>query len=287
MRWLRRLLIPGNVISAGGEYFEIADSLYEAKNVKTLIIKSKKLAQAAKPGQYMVLMRPMLDINPMSFSSIDKENGLVGITFKVVGKSTQKYAKLKKGDKLLVQYAPRGNGFSLSGRKILCVGGGVGVAALVPLIDEAYSKGIEIDCISGFKMHDEIIFQEKLSEKTNLCITTEDGSFGRKGTVLSAFKNYKPDYDYVYCCGPEEMMYKVFQFTEKYGMNAQFSLERYIRCGVGLCGFCCVDGYRVCSDGPIFSSKQLRRMKEFGKYKMDLDGRKIPIEQPYSKFESS
>jgi dihydroorotate dehydrogenase electron transfer subunit len=282
----RKSLVPGNVVSTPYESFEIVESLYEAKNVKTLVIKSKKIAQAAKPGQYMILIRPIFDTNPMSFSLIDKENNLVGITFKIVGESTKEYAKLKKGDELLIQFAPRGKGFSLPNkrRRILCLGGGVGIATLAPLIDEAYSKGMEIDCIAGFKTRDEIIFQDRLKKRTNLLITTDDGSFGRKGTAVSALKNYKIDYDYVYCCGPEEMMYKVFQFTEKHRINAQFSLERYIKCGVGLCGSCCIDGYRVCSDGPVFRSKQLEECKEFGKYKRDLSGRKIPIWKSYSNF---
>ena len=280
----KKSLVPGNVVSTPFEHFEIVEVHKEAKNIKTLVIESEKIAKTAKPGQYMVLIRPMYDINPMSFSLIDRDKNLVGTTFRVVGDSTQEYAELRKNDKLPIQFAPRGNGFSLRGDRILCIGGGIGIGPLASLIDEAYSRDIKIDCIAGFGTRDEVIFQNRLSEKTKLYVTTDDGTLGQKGTVLSVLDRLKLDYDSVYSCGPEIMMYKVFQHTEKYGLDAQFSLERYIRCGVGLCGSCVIDDLRICSDGPIFSSDQLRNSKDFGKHKKDLDMRTIPIEQQYSKF---
>jgi len=83
----------------------------------------------------------------------------------------------------------------------------------------------------------------------------------------------------VYACGPEKMNYKIFQICEKHNIELQASLERIMRCGCGLCGLCSIDplGLLVCKDGPIFSSKDLRRMEDFGKYRRNFTGKKSLI----------
>jgi dihydroorotate dehydrogenase electron transfer subunit len=82
----------------------------------------------------------------------------------------------------------------------------------------------------------------------------------------------------IYTCGPEQMMRKVFDLAEKHGIALEASLERLMRCAIGLCGSCVVGKYRVCRDGPVFNDVRLREVKaEFGKSKRDFDGRKIPV----------
>jgi dihydroorotate dehydrogenase electron transfer subunit len=275
-----------NIVSLPLEYFKILKSYEEANDIHTLIIESEKIARVAKPGQYMILVRSAEDTNPMSFSLIDKENGRVGITFRVIGESTREYASLKEGDNLGVQYAPCGNGFSISDdlEKVLIIGGGVGLASLTPLIDEVYSRGIESDLIAGFKTKEEAFFLDRLSKKASLHITTDDGSFEQKGTVLVALKNLDlTNYQYYYCVGREEMMYAVLHFLSQFNLEGQFSLERYIKCGLGVCGSCAINGLLVCQDGPVFTSQTLRGLNDFGKVKLDLSAVKIPIGQPYSK----
>ena len=278
-----------NVVAQPLERFDVIESQEEIGGIHTLVIESKKLAQVAKPGQYMILIRPMEDINPMSFSLIDRIKNRIGITFRVVGESTKEYASLKIGDELAIQLAPCGNNYTLPSekQKILCVGGGVGIANLAPLVDRAYELGAHIDFIAGFKTKDEAFFLDRFGDKSNsLIVTTDDGSFGQKGDVLTALKRLKQEsglgYDRVYSCGKEEMMYAVFQFIESYGLGGEFSLERFMKCGMGICCSCAIDSYLVCQDGPIFSSKQLRKMGDFGKRKLDLSAVSIPINQPYS-----
>ena len=84
----------------------------------------------------------------------------------------------------------------------------------------------------------------------------------------------------VYACGPEIMLYKLFQVCEKHQIEYYASLERIMRCGTGLCGLCALDplGLLVCKDGPIFSSEILRELEDFGKFKRDFSGKKIPID---------
>lgn len=279
-----------NVVSRPLERFNIVESREEAMNIHSLVIESEEIAQAAEPGQYMILIRPMEDINPMSFSLVDRSENCVGITFKVVGESTKEYASLDIGDELAVQLAPCGNSYSLPKKeqKILCVGGGMGIANLAPLVDKAYEVGAYIDFIAGFKTKDEAFFLDRLHDKSNnLIVTTDDGSFSQKGNVLTALKKLKREsklnYDKIYSCGKEEMMYGVFQFIELCGIDGEFSLERFMKCGMGVCGSCAIDSYLVCQDGTVFSSEQLRKIKDFGKRKLDLSAVPIPISQPYSK----
>ena len=79
-------------------------------------------------------------------------------------------------------------------------------------------------------------------------------------------------------CGPEPMIKKVFEIAEKYEVSFEASLERLMRCAIGLCGSCAIGKYRVCRDGPIFTSKQLREVEaEFGTSKRDFDGKRIPL----------
>ena len=88
----------------------------------------------------------------------------------------------------------------------------------------------------------------------------------------------KQKFDIIYTCGPEKMMQKIFFLAEQYKIPIQASLERIVRCSVGLCGSCMIGKLRVCKDGPIFSAEQLREFKdEFGKFKRDLSSRRVKV----------
>ena len=88
----------------------------------------------------------------------------------------------------------------------------------------------------------------------------------------------KERFDMIYTCGPEEMMYKMFMLAERYETPIQASLERLMRCAIGICGSCVLGKFRVCKDGPVFSGEQLREVKEeFGQFKRGGTGQRIPI----------
>jgi dihydroorotate dehydrogenase electron transfer subunit len=87
------------------------------------------------------------------------------------------------------------------------------------------------------------------------------------------------EFDMVYACGPEQMILKVFELAENHRVSMQASLERLMRCAIGLCGSCVIGKYRVCADGPVFTSTQLREVKdEFGSSKRDRYGKRVPID---------
>jgi dihydroorotate dehydrogenase electron transfer subunit len=88
----------------------------------------------------------------------------------------------------------------------------------------------------------------------------------------------KEKFEMIYTCGPEKMMRQTFDLAENHGIALEASLERMMRCAIGLCGSCVIGRYRVCRDGPVFTSDQLRQLKdEFGVSKRGFNGKRIPI----------
>ena len=115
---------------------------------------------------------------------------------------------------------------------------------------------------------------EKLGANVHPC--TDDGSFGFKGFATDCTISLLEDstYDYAFVCGPEIMMKGIFDILEDASISAQYSLERYMKCALGVCGQCCVDdeGWRICVEGPVFENDKIYQISEFGKYRRDASG---------------
>jgi dihydroorotate dehydrogenase electron transfer subunit len=169
---------------------------------------------------------------------------------------------------------PFGNGFTVTKLPALLVAGGVGAAPLAPLADVLKNR---VTTILGAKTEDELLFRERFESSGPLLVATEDGSAGFKGLTIDLLKRAE-GYQEIASCGPEKMMRKVLDHAVEARVQSQFSLQRYIKCGVGLCGSCCIDpsGLRVCIDGPVFTGKQLNE-GEFGIYMRDATGRKVKL----------
>ncbi len=256
----------------------------ENPKVKTLYFKDD-LCSLAKAGQFVMVWLPDVDEIPLSLSTIAADDGLSSVTVAEVGEATKILRRKKAGDKIGVR-GPFGNGFELIEKgNALVVGGGIGIAPLMPLIDLLVKTGINTTVLFGAKTRKHLIFEERLfklssSGKISLQIVTEDGSYGSKGLVTDEVekKLLTEKFDIIYSCGPEEMMYKIFVLSERHDIPAQFSLERIIRCAIGICGSCVLGPYRVCRDGPIFTSAQLRKIRDFGMFKRGFDGGKTALQ---------
>ncbi|MBS7621283.1 dihydroorotate dehydrogenase electron transfer subunit, partial [Candidatus Bathyarchaeota archaeon] len=168
--------------------------------------------------------------------------------------------------------------------RILMVGGGIGMAPLSFLAKKlAFSKKAKITMVVGAKTRSELLFLKELNElcgEANVFAATEDGSYGVKDVASNLAEKVLAGekFDMVYACGPEQMIRKVFEQCEKYGVFMEASLERLMRCAIGICGSCIIGRYRVCRDGPIFNAEQLRTVKdEFGLWKRDFDGKRIRV----------
>jgi dihydroorotate dehydrogenase electron transfer subunit len=226
---------------------------------------------------------PEVDEIPLSIS-IFGPGGIAGVTVKEVGDATRALCRKKESDLIGVR-GPYGNGFSFLGEKALIVAGGIGVAPLAPLAEKLVERGIDVTFLLGVATRDDLVFLERIEgclfNKSKLIVTTEDGSYGTKGFVTDSLVELLKEekYDIIYTCGKERMMVEVFKIAEENSIPIQASLERYMKCGIGLCGHCILDplGLRVCVDGPVFNSEVLRKLTDFGKYKRDATGRKTPV----------
>lgn len=254
---------------------EIKEIITDTPTVKTLIFDWK--VENEQPGQFMMVWN-FQDEKPMSMSLIDPLKGEIGISIRKVGEFTEAIHQMEVGDKLGLR-GPYGRGFEIVGSHVLAVGGGIGMAPIAAFADEASRKGVEVDVISAAATQDELLFIDRLEKSgANLRPCTDDGTYGfcGFGTELAQEVLKSGKYDMVVSCGPEVMMEKLTHIVDKFEIPAQFSLERYMKCGVGLCGQCCVDdvGWRICVEGPVFWRDELKLITEFGKYRRDAAGMK-------------
>jgi dihydroorotate dehydrogenase electron transfer subunit len=251
----------------------ILASTTEATDIKTITFRYPK---AVIPGQFFMIWIPGVDEIPMSVSEITKD--VKGITFRKIGDATHALYHLKPGSKIGVR-GPYGNGFKLTGKHLLFIGGGTGIAMLAPAVEQARKRKLKSTVIIGVKTKNELFFEDRLrSCGATVLVSTDDGSKGYKGFASDLSKNIlkKEKIDAVFTCGPEPMMKTILSCCKTIPFQA--SLERYIKCSIGICGQCCIGkGLRVCLDGPIFDGKTLKKVEDFGVYKRDATGRKIPF----------
>ena len=253
------------------EIFRVAEKHQETEKIVTLRFGGKIDATA---GQFVMVWVPGVGERRFSLSHIPE----VAVTIANVGKVSNAMCNLSVGDKVGIR-GPYGNGFELTGDKILAVGGGYGIAPLTALIEQ--NKDKEFTTICGANTQKGILFAERIKHSSNVIITTCDGSVGVKGMVTDAMEDLLTSnhFDQIVTCGPEVMMMEVLNISKKFKIPAQVSLDRYMKCGIGICGSCAVDGLRVCREGPIFWDHELP--KEFGRSKEIKQGGWLRFEFHY------
>jgi len=255
----------------------------EAEGVKTILFEDE-LSSSAEPGQFIMAWIPGVDEIPLSISSAS--GGLASVTVKEIGDATRAINRMRRGDLLGVR-GPFGSYFKAVGRSALVVGGGIGIAPMLMLVERLLSRGVETTIIEGARTGREIIFKDRLISlqkegDLRVIFTTDDGSYGLRGLATEAAESILSEgsFDVIYACGNESMIRRLFLIAEKHGIPMQASLERIMRCAVGICGSCVVGRYRVCRDGPVFDSKQLREIKgELGRFKRGFRGERVPIKE--------
>ncbi len=234
----------------------------------------------AKPGQFVMLWLPGYEEKPFGVVVVSKNTFLLSVA--KVGRTTARLHELKEEDKVGIR-GPYGSSFSLPAKKgkIALVAGGYGMIPLGFLAKQAAAKGYRVDILLGAKTKQELLIYSFLKKqpKIKILISTDDGSSGFKGYVTELFKNYlvKNKPRKVYIVGPEIMEFKTVEICREKKLAHEVSLERYIKCGFGICGQCCVDslGLRMCVEGPVVKDKILSQIEEFGKYYRDTSGKII------------
>lgn len=228
-------------------------------------IESEKASQYSKAGQFFMLkLKNEIRIlrRPISLHYVDKDKNILEFYYEVKGRGTKEFAALEVGEILNIQ-GPLGTGFTteVKNKKCVVVGGGMGIAPTKLLIDEL-KKENEVIFIAGGRGKEALNILENLNlDGVKTYITTDDGSLGEKGNVISVLSRVLSDekIDMVQTCGPHKMMEAVAETSLKADVFCEVSLEERMACGVKACVGCSIktlDGMKkVCHDGPVFDSK--------------------------------
>jgi dihydroorotate dehydrogenase electron transfer subunit len=239
--------------------------------IKSFILRNERIARAYKPGMFVILWVLNTDFLPMSISNVS--GNLIEITIQKIGEGTAALFELKEGDSIGIR-GPFGNSWNYEdANDILIVGGGIGIAAITSLIEPLKQNKKNLYVTIGAKDETSLIFANRLIDLIpNTMCATEDGSVGKKCMVTDPMEEIiaKQNIDLIITCGPEVMMKRVLEIADSKNIEIQASLERKMKCGVGLCGSCCIgenNDVSVCKEGPIFNSAQLKTFPQFGTYK--------------------
>jgi len=250
-------------MSSNPAYFisELSEKKRVAEDCYTLFFESEI---EAIPGQFFMLWIPGVDEIPMSVSHIEKKS--IGITVKIVGEATDTLCSLQVGNRIRIRGA-YGRGFDLRGGEVILVAGGVGSAPLLPLASSLIEKDCRVIAIIGAKSERNLVHVQSFENiGAETMIATDDGSSGYHGTAARLFSDIFEDrkFDSVYCCGPEPMIVSVIETAERKKLWGQAAIERFIRCGIGICGSCAIEDKLVCRDGPVFNFNELKNLIGFG-----------------------
>ena len=250
--------------------YKIVKAELLADKIYLMDVKAPRVARACKPGEFVIVkIDEAGERIPLTICDYDREAGIVTIVFQIVGASTEKMACLKVGDEFQDFVGPLGrpsefvheNLETLKEKKMLFVAGGVGAAPVYPQVKWLKNHGIDADVIIGAKTKDLLILEEQMKAVAgNLYITTDDGSYMRKGMVTEVVKdlvqNQGNHYDVCVAIGPMIMMKFVSLLTKELGIPTIVSMNPIMVDGTGMCGACRLTvGDEVkfaCVDGPEF-----------------------------------
>ena len=229
----------------------------------------------ARAGQFVNLWLPGVDEKPFSVSAVTDD--LLEISVKRYGPFTTALMQCQEGDYLGLR-GPFGRGFTLHDDALL-IGGGIGIAPLRRLAQELTAEKLRFVSLLGAATKYEIIFAEDFRRQSTCYFTTDDGSMGKKGLVTDDLAEIikKENIRYIYAAGPEIMFVKVKEIIDPLGIPYEFCMERYMKCGIGICGQCVLDdsGIRVCVEGPVLNRDDLKGVTELGLLHRDASGRRV------------
>ncbi len=229
-------------------------------------IEAPRIAKKAKPGQFVIMKaNEEGERIPLTMADTDPEKGTITVIYMVVGKSTALFKSLKESDGYQDIIGPLGKPTHLEKLgTVVCVGGGTGIAVLHPITRGLKEVGNRVISILGARSKDLLILEDHMRAVSDeLHITTDDGSYGRKGFVTDALKDVleKEDVKLVVAIGPVPMMKFVSKLTEQYNAPTMVSLNPIMVDGTGMCGGCRVtvggETRFACVDGPEFDGHKV------------------------------
>ena len=241
-------------------------SLISGKTSK-LTLYAPDIAARARPGHFVMLrMHDKGERIPLTIADTDPEKGSIVVVYLVVGKSTAFLENLAEGDDILDVCGPLGRPTHIEkGGTAICVGGGTGIAAMHHIAKGHFRAGNRVVGIIGARSKDLLLFEKELSSFAHeLLVSTDDGSYGRKGLVTELLRE-RLEKDMavfeVVAVGPVSMMAAVAETTRPFGVRTTVSLNPVMVDGIGMCGACrvSVGGQTkfACVDGPEFDGHQV------------------------------
>ncbi|HIR24202.1 MAG TPA: dihydroorotate dehydrogenase electron transfer subunit [Candidatus Egerieimonas faecigallinarum] len=242
-----------------------------ASDVYSMWIQTEQIAEEAKPGQFISLYcadKSRLLPRPISLCEIDRGKGRVRLVYRVVGKGTDEFSRLRAGDTVEI-LGPLGNGFPLEearGKRVLLMGGGIGIP---PMLETAKQLDAEKMIVSGYR--DELFLTEDFAEAGELYLAVEhpgEGVICTEGNVLDAVRENELEADVIFACGPTPMLRAIKSYALEKEIPCWISMEEKMACGIGACLACVcqskeIDGHshvhnkRICKDGPVFLSTEV------------------------------
>lgn len=217
-----------------------------------------------KPGQFVEVAvddsKHTFLRRPISVNFVD-DAGRLWLLIRIAGEGTAHLAECRPGQHLRI-LLPLGNGFTVDAtRRVLLVGGGVGVAPLLYYAAQLAEAGCKADVLLGARSADMLLQADEFDKYANVLTATDDGSAGHHGVVTTHPVMTDGAYDLISCCGPAPMMKAVAKVARERGIDCEVSLENMMACGLGAC-LCCVENtvkgnVCVCTEGPVFNIKML------------------------------
>ena len=242
-------------------------------------VEAPRIAEHARPGQFVVLRASERDERiPLTIADFDAGRGAIRLIFQAVGKSTAKLASFKAGGEIRDISGPLGNASDIEHYgTVMMVGGGVGIAALYPIIRGLKQAGNRVITILGGRSSDLVIMKGECAEFSDeLIVTTDDGSEGIKGLVTDAMKTAagrEDKIDRVWAIGPSIMMKFCTVTAKELGLPIWVSMNPIMVDGTGMCGCCRLNvGDQIkfgCVDGPEFDGHKvdwndfMNRMRQY------------------------
>lgn len=258
-------------------------------------IQAKDIARKAKAGNFFVLrIHEQGERIPLTIADFDREKGTITTVFQKVGKTTHHLGTLNEGDFILDVIGPLGMPSHIENfRKVVCVGGGVGIAPMYPIARSLKEAGNTVISIIGARMKNLIFWEDKMrSVSDELIITTDDGSYGRKAVVtipLDEHLREEKDIVRVYAIGPAIMMKFVCITTQKHNVKTIVSLNSIMIDATGMCGVCRVEvggeTKFACVDGPEFDGHKVDFDLLMSRQRMYIDEEKVAQERYKEKVE--
>ena len=237
-----------------------------AENVYSYVFRAENIASHARAGQFVILrVDEKGERFPLTLCDWSAKEGWIRLVFQVVGRSTWKLSQLGEGEAILDLVGPLGKPTPVERcGHVVCVGGGVGIAAIYPICREMKRAGNRVTAILGARTADLLILEEEMKEVADeLLVSTDDGSRGIRGRVTWALEDFlkREGADLVIAIGPAVMMKFASAVTKELGIPTRVSLNSIMLDGTGMCGTCRVEvggeTRFACVDGPEFDGHQV------------------------------